>query len=436
MQKTLFFVSLLPLFINFNTNEKSTNIRGTIIDENTNAPIIATIRLINKWQYWQTFGTFNINTGRNNSQDTLVISATGYETLYYPFNQIISKPITIKLKPYLPQMDSVTFVNNCRRGREIVTEALNRIPSNYIAGSFCYEAEFQEIIYFETQDGILETYEGIVNIWDKGISKNNVTTNISPVAFKKQIHNPDWLTLREQTFTFGSYYNQIYKVYDCDIVRGHDSFNEFFKYTNSFFARKDILKKYDLILSGEKKVDLDSVYIIIAQLKPAYRLASINDMMADLDNGGREKYKTEIKDVNLTPALLSTPQKNYEEARILVNKSDFAFLSIEDKNHIAISPHYPQLIRGASEILYTKYKGKYCLDRVRFLDYTGHIGIRIPQAATYSELRVTKVLSSEEQKKVVKKNYIDRKKELYYVDTVENDSIFSKKVFKQLKPYF
>lgn len=440
MKKCLFilFTAFYPCY---SQTLHNTQVAGVVRDFTTNKPISAVINLQKKWNIWHTTNEgFNISYSSMQKNDTLIVNAVGYETnCIYVGETNMQQNISIQMKPYLMGLNDSIYTKRLIEGREIIRKSIDFIPKNYHTESIYYDANYQEVIFYEQKEGILEKYDAKLIIADKGYKEDNINVKISLRSLQKNI-DKEWDSARQRTFTIGNFYNNFYKSYDYDFIRGINSHNEYSKFSSNFLQSSSFFSKYNLILMGESKIEADSVYVIVGYLKTEFNKNSLNKMIDELEPQKANEQKNEI----VQKMKYSSPNENVLDnslnlssmAKIHISKQDFAILKIEYKNEIVTQSVPAQLskpIRGCYETTYKKIDGKYALSKIRCLDYTGRIGT-LMQCVSYQELTTNKILHKKRVKNIMT-NWVDRKLEIYNLSEIPLDKDEPYK-FSPLKPYF
>ena len=140
-------------------------IQGKVVDLSSNRPIIfANIYLegTNIGTVSNADGDFLIKIPLFVENKTLIISSIGYKNTQLSFDQLVSGNKLIKLETNPIPIEEVTIIN--KDARELLREALNRIPENYSDKPFMVTAFYRETIkqnrnYVAVSEAVLDGYK-------------------------------------------------------------------------------------------------------------------------------------------------------------------------------------------------------------------------------------------------------------------------------------
>jgi len=140
-------------------------VQGKVVDISTNRPIIfASVYLegTNIGTVSNADGDFLVKIPLFIENKTLIISSIGYKNIQLSFNQLVSENNLIKLETNPIPIEEVTIIN--KDARELLSEALRRVPENYSNKPVMVTAFYRETIkqnrnYVAVSEAVLDGYK-------------------------------------------------------------------------------------------------------------------------------------------------------------------------------------------------------------------------------------------------------------------------------------
>jgi len=141
------------------------SVQGKVVDISTNRPIIfANVYLegTNIGTVSNADGDFLVKIPLFIENKTLIISSIGYKNIQLSFDQLVSEDNLIKLETNPIPIEEVTIIN--KDARELLREALHRVPQNYSNKPVMVTAFYRETIkqnrnYVAVSEAILDGYK-------------------------------------------------------------------------------------------------------------------------------------------------------------------------------------------------------------------------------------------------------------------------------------
>jgi hypothetical protein len=176
VQRTL-LITLLFAYVNVLHAQTFTTIAGTVTDDLRIPLSYASIALKGRSEgiVSSESGSFAFHFKKSNNNDTLTISCIGHETLVLPVSVASAHYNKFQLQRKTELLDTVIFLSTRPSAKDIILEAINRIPENYNGGPHLLKGFFRDwkMVDFtgnEKDQSLL--IEAAVNVFDRGISGN------------------------------------------------------------------------------------------------------------------------------------------------------------------------------------------------------------------------------------------------------------------------
>lgn len=294
-------------------------LQAKIIDRVTKKSVIAIAKPKQRWDKWHTTeGILSVGYTASTAVDTLVISSPGYQTFFceLPQKEKEGHYLVIELEPVDSEIDLVMRVKKTKQAEVILTKAIEKIPVNYFNEPLAFESDYQEVIAFGEQEGVAEIYNALITTYDKGAREDNINTKIQVELLQKNI-NPDWIPAKSKAFTIGSPYNHIYQTHDYDYVRSYYSKNAYSKWSHSFFKPNTLFEKYDLSYTSDMLLGNDSVFVVLATLKPNFQKNTLSGAIEELSGKDNEADKQQA--LNMAGKAGNMPSQETEVATFYIN---------------------------------------------------------------------------------------------------------------------
>ncbi len=251
-------------------------VRGKVVDVRTSNPIIfANVYLegTNIGTVSNSEGEFILKIPLFVDNKTIVISSIGYKNMELPFEQLDPEHNLIRLEPRPIPIEEVTIIN--RDARELIQDALNRVPENYSNQPVMFTSFYRETIkqnrsYVAVSEAVLDAYKSsYTNLADMDrvkIYKGRKSTDVKKmdtVLFKLQggpqtmflldiVKNPMELFDRE---TMGYYVYQMGGIVNIDDRR-------------TYVVEFNQLKHIDFPLyAGKLFIDVDNLAFVGAEFR-------------------------------------------------------------------------------------------------------------------------------------------------------------------------
>ena len=165
-------------------------LRGRVLGSDTNEPLInasVSVQQVNVSSVTNQDGYFSIRVPASTQNSQLLIRHLGYENLTIPIITLIDNPNNhITLKPSPIELNEVVVVSG--EGKELIREALQRIPQNYPSNPNMMVAFYREAVkkganYISLVETVLDIYKATYSSYSNDQAKIYIgrkATDISP----------------------------------------------------------------------------------------------------------------------------------------------------------------------------------------------------------------------------------------------------------------
>ena len=177
--KWILFFSSMNLLCNLNM-EAQGSISGFIIDKETGSavPYVSIFFQNNQSNgvISNEEGAYQIDISNAEQNDQLVFSALGYQTQFFPIQQIKDSVLNVQFEKSFIELDEIVIISDLGL-RAIVQRALEKIPENYGTDKHFLETYYRRYTltndkhshikeaFFTIQDGAYEDKSKDINIW-------------------------------------------------------------------------------------------------------------------------------------------------------------------------------------------------------------------------------------------------------------------------------
>ncbi len=282
-KKISFFLLLFVVFGHGMAQDYDSFFYGKLMDATTGEPVVfATVRVKGKalGVISNNDGGFKIPTAFQLKGDALVISSMGYETKEVDFAILKETGINrISIKPYTFElMETVvtakkrkrlikTGINKNLTAKQIVRNALERIPNNYDKNPYELIGYYRD--YQMQEQKYMNLNEGLIKVFDKGFDmdgykslqfglynyKPNLDFELDSFAAKPYNYNLRDKYIPNTEFSNSVVPNELTLLFNHDAIRHNNELS--YSFVDIFI--KDFIKKHDfytyfLTNYGDKKV--------------------------------------------------------------------------------------------------------------------------------------------------------------------------------------
>lgn len=194
LSRLLLFFCLLTAFGLFSENTTqpvpAILLKGRVLGSDTNEPLVnasISVQQVNISSVTNHDGYFSIRVPASTRSSRLLIRYIGYENMEIPITSLTDNPnYTILLKPSPIELNEVVVVSG--DGRELIRDALSRIPKNYPDNPQMMVAFYRESIkkgsnYISLVETVLDIYKATYSSYSNDQAKIYIgrkATDISP----------------------------------------------------------------------------------------------------------------------------------------------------------------------------------------------------------------------------------------------------------------
>jgi len=122
-------------------------------------------------------GEFVLNLASYHLEDTLGVSAIGFNTYEFPVKNCITLDfLTIQLQPVTTMLQEMVISDSKITGRRVLQKAIAQIPKNYANTPFQLDGYYRD--YMKKDDQYISFLEGAISVYDPGFRKPDTKSRI------------------------------------------------------------------------------------------------------------------------------------------------------------------------------------------------------------------------------------------------------------------
>jgi|GEM_PF-895189 len=334
------YIYILLFFLSENCLAENITIKGQVLNDSLNTPVVYANIAIKGYPVGISTnekGEFSFHIPTIHKNDTLIVSAIGYQSYECVVNKILlSDTLVISLKEQVYKLNDVTIIPDNELSR-IIKNVTKRLRKNYPRRKYMLNGFYRELVLKD--DRYTRLIEAAIDIHKSGFN-SGVVEKVRVNELRKSNSNVeyDW---KSKLFTMiNGETNYLYTIFKSDVIQYHDkSF-----ITKNILTHK-FLDSYDFILEDISIIDSVRIFKIKFFDKKYYDEYEGNFSAI-------ENHWMYIREDNY--AIIKYEQKH----QIVKNKEKYKTLNFEDD------------CMFSTTVYYKEYKNKYypyLYERMRFI---------------------------------------------------------------------